>query len=383
MKADISSISDSDLDSSVQSDSTACISSSSLSSSSSSSSSPLFPPSPSDRSLFSSSPSFSSSSSSSSSSFSSSSSSSSFPSPSSSSSLFSSSPSLPLSSSSSSSSSSSQTNASPREEKTCRICLSDDNPQTLITPCLCKGFSRYVHRECLDQWRATKAAPEGVNAFTHCTTCKFKYRIQPDTQQRTAVETTKAYLLIGRDIILLALALFFILTIVALFLQYTHALDYYLIEGDEAELEFIQKENGILVVQPRQAEVHIPEEYVGFWFCFAAAVILILALVGVCGMLAMWMGFFPPEIMEMLRGWGRAIQRRCGCHVAINPVFVCGGFPLIILFAIIGIFVGGVLTAVIGERIFARHLHVRWLHNETRYYPVVDLGDTQSRFDRL
>lgn len=25
-----------------------------------------------------------------------------------------------------------------------------------IAPCKCKGTSKYVHRECLDQWRAVK-----------------------------------------------------------------------------------------------------------------------------------------------------------------------------------------------------------------------------------
>ena len=41
------------------------------------------------------------------------------------------------------------------EEKTCRICFEEDDPEhtTMIAPCRCKGSSRWVHRECLDEWR--------------------------------------------------------------------------------------------------------------------------------------------------------------------------------------------------------------------------------------
>lgn len=28
--------------------------------------------------------------------------------------------------------------------------------EDFIAPCKCKGSSKYVHRECLDQWRAVK-----------------------------------------------------------------------------------------------------------------------------------------------------------------------------------------------------------------------------------
>ncbi|XP_070058109.1 uncharacterized protein [Nicotiana tomentosiformis] len=37
----------------------------------------------------------------------------------------------------------------------CRICLETDG-MDFIAPCKCKGTSKYVHRECLDQWRAVK-----------------------------------------------------------------------------------------------------------------------------------------------------------------------------------------------------------------------------------
>jgi hypothetical protein len=35
----------------------------------------------------------------------------------------------------------------------CRICLQEDNIDNLIYPCKCNGYSKYIHRECLNKWR--------------------------------------------------------------------------------------------------------------------------------------------------------------------------------------------------------------------------------------
>lgn len=55
----------------------------------------------------------------------------------------------------------------------CRICMDDeatsDNP--LISPCLCAGSTRFIHRQCLAQWRATKA---GTPAHYRCEICHFE-----------------------------------------------------------------------------------------------------------------------------------------------------------------------------------------------------------------
>ena len=59
--------------------------------------------------------------------------------------------------------------------KMCRICLEEDLPHTMIAPCRCKGSSRWVHRDCLDEWRLTQ--PD--RAFSKCTECGFEYYLQP------------------------------------------------------------------------------------------------------------------------------------------------------------------------------------------------------------
>ena len=59
------------------------------------------------------------------------------------------------------------------DEFACRICLeSDQTPDDpLIAPCRCAGTTKWVHRGCLDEWRAQNQIPL---AFTHCPNCKFQ-----------------------------------------------------------------------------------------------------------------------------------------------------------------------------------------------------------------
>ena len=42
---------------------------------------------------------------------------------------------------------------------TCRFCLDTGSADSMIAPCLCAGTSKFVHRACLDEWRAQEADP--------------------------------------------------------------------------------------------------------------------------------------------------------------------------------------------------------------------------------
>ncbi len=37
-------------------------------------------------------------------------------------------------------------------ERQCRICLDTENPETMITPCMCCGTSAYIHEACFQQY---------------------------------------------------------------------------------------------------------------------------------------------------------------------------------------------------------------------------------------
>ncbi|XP_068143934.1 uncharacterized protein [Drosophila tropicalis] len=53
----------------------------------------------------------------------------------------------------------------------CRICHNADNPEQLVSPCLCKGSLTYVHVHCLERWISTSRC-------TTCELCQFKYNTE-------------------------------------------------------------------------------------------------------------------------------------------------------------------------------------------------------------
>lgn len=76
-------------------------------------------------------------------------------------------------------------------EKMCRICLEEDNIDDFFAPCKCKGTSKWVHRECLNQWRATSTNRE---AFNKCMECKYNYNIHEQILQNTFFRKCNLYL---------------------------------------------------------------------------------------------------------------------------------------------------------------------------------------------
>jgi len=48
----------------------------------------------------------------------------------------------------------------------------------LIRPCKCKGSSRYVHEQCLQQWRHSDRSYTSARHYWQCPTCGFRYRLQ-------------------------------------------------------------------------------------------------------------------------------------------------------------------------------------------------------------
>jgi E3 ubiquitin-protein ligase DOA10 len=74
-------------------------------------------------------------------------------------------------------------------EYTCRICLETDERICLIAPCSCSGSSKWVHRECLDTWRATR---EDI-AFSRCTVCLTPFVIRNRENQGTCIGSLDRY----------------------------------------------------------------------------------------------------------------------------------------------------------------------------------------------
>jgi len=59
----------------------------------------------------------------------------------------------------------------------CKFCFIDDKRENLISPCLCSGNIKYVHRECLDKWRLTNLNNQN---FYACEVCKNKFILETD-----------------------------------------------------------------------------------------------------------------------------------------------------------------------------------------------------------
>nr|GMD49335.1 E3 ubiquitin-protein ligase MARCH8-like isoform X2 [Ipomoea batatas]GMD53547.1 E3 ubiquitin-protein ligase MARCH8-like isoform X2 [Ipomoea batatas] len=126
--------------------------------------------------------------------------------------------------------------AGPDDQIQCRICLETDG-RDFIAPCKCKGTAKYVHRECLDHWRAVK---EGF-AFAHCTTCKAPYHLRVHVIADRRWRTLKFRFFVTRDILFIFLA---VQLVIALLGYFVYLIDFYqkswlrLTWGFDSELSF-------------------------------------------------------------------------------------------------------------------------------------------------
>ena len=67
-----------------------------------------------------------------------------------------------------------------KQDNICRICFENDLLQNLISPCLCKGGSKYVHHECLLTWiRSTNKTSSKLS----CDICRYKYKWSNQTNK--------------------------------------------------------------------------------------------------------------------------------------------------------------------------------------------------------
>jgi len=65
------------------------------------------------------------------------------------------------------------------DNRVCRICFGGVNDVIesgkLISPCKCKGSMKYVHVNCLNEWRLASA---NNTSYYQCDQCKYKYHFQ-------------------------------------------------------------------------------------------------------------------------------------------------------------------------------------------------------------
>ena len=108
-------------------------------------------------------------------------------------------------------------------KKTCRICFCGVEEESalgqLISPCMCRGTSRYVHVHCLNAWRKASARKE---SFFQCDLCKYKYRISRTTMASIASSQIALTLL---TIVVFAVSAFFGGFLMKAILRAMHSVD--------------------------------------------------------------------------------------------------------------------------------------------------------------
>ncbi|KAL9917511.1 uncharacterized protein ACN2A1_003223 [Glossina fuscipes fuscipes] len=113
------------------------------------------------------------------------------------------------------------------ESFVCRICHNSENPERLVSPCLCKGTLTYVHIHCLERWISTSRC-------TTCELCQFQYNTQQQLRysmlQSLRIWYSRA---ISRRALQEDCQMFSLLTLVAFGIIGTLlvAVQYYLIQG--------------------------------------------------------------------------------------------------------------------------------------------------------
>jgi hypothetical protein len=235
--------------------------------------------------------------------------------------------------------------------------MSADESNDLIAPCRCKGSSKFVHRACLDQWRATKGpqrplergervAQPNSNPFTHCTTCGFKFRIRTVAVAGEEYNLLKYRLYVARDLTGVALALFAALSLLAGVLWLLGTLPF--------TSDYLLWANPVM---HDRAPLAAP----GFWPHFVLAVCVALVLLGFVGLILYGTGVFDRMGVRLRMPCQVGIRIRVlGCeHVPVrlrshpqlgvvclqcrnNRCFVGGfGGPILLILVAVFLVVGG------------------------------------------
>ncbi|KAM7277398.1 hypothetical protein ACFE04_019264 [Oxalis oulophora] len=259
--------------------------------------------------------------------------------------------------------------AGPADQFQCRICLETDG-RDFIAPCHCKGTSKYVHRQCLDHWRAVK---EGF-AFAHCTTCKAPYHLRVHVAADRKWRTLKFRFFVTRDILSIFLAVQLVIASLAYLV--------YLI--DTSQKSWL-----------RHAWNFENEVHYHFLLCWGSLGASLLVMIEGCGVT--WLSLAENYVFVAVNLDCHLPGTLClwtDCTTCFSTASECGGclggageagLPLLLimalvvmgLFTVIGIFYSVLVSTMVGQRIWQRHYHILAKRMLTKEYVVEDVdGET-------
>jgi len=284
------------------------------------------------------------------------------------------------------------------DERQCRICLETNDPESMIAPCSCAGSQKWVHRSCLDEWRAQERVP---HAFTRCPTCRFEYQ----TEIRKGLVSSYWFQLnVLRDTILLFAAAQGVLALVGYVI---HSLD----SGGAIKSLYPHS------WAERKAAIHLS---LGPYY--VTSVVVCLAVLGVVGIWLQRTGRLPPAPLRL-----GAVRRHrpepschcdstdctlgcdaccrgccdlCGsCHGCELSCCECGGggcdlsgcggvavegegaallLPIVaavaIVLALVGLFYAVFFATIVVQRVVQRHVHLLQMRTEAQRVVVIDMA---------
>jgi hypothetical protein len=72
----------------------------------------------------------------------------------------------------------------------CRACQKEDKRECLVAPCGCRGSQKFIHRDCLDEYRLTSKNPR---AFYQCIRCSIYFKIRKSFLRASTREQSIKY----------------------------------------------------------------------------------------------------------------------------------------------------------------------------------------------
>lgn len=223
--------------------------------------------------------------------------------------------------------------------KQCRICLDDEHPDGIISPCLCSGNSAYVHRECLNNWRAINKNRKGFKA---CDICHFEYVIETvnNNSQDEIKRLRKYYFFVTRD-----------LSLIMLFIQLIILSFAYLLKEIDANDHKIRD--------------LFPDSFHQFLIYYLSAIISLLVIIGLITLC------FTCDRRSFPGG------NNCGNNGGKADAIAC-----IIYLLIIGVFIVVHSSVMITKEIIQHHTNKLWLRQEAEKYIVKDFQKCREELEK-
>ncbi|CAF0878804.1 unnamed protein product [Adineta steineri] len=234
--------------------------------------------------------------------------------------------------------------------KQCRICLDNDNPSNLISPCLCSGSQAYVHRKCLNDWRSKNANGQ---AFKYCNICQFNYIIETVMNDRKAdrKRLLKYHLYVFRDLISIILLIQLIIINLAFLLK--------IVDKNSHHIKNL-----------------FPNSINEFVVYYLTAFILLMAIFGLFIFIIL---FYIGDLDRHNCNSTRKNYFNYNQESALEILFVI--IIMVLICAFIGMFIGIILSIIILKKIMKHHTETLWLQQEAEKYIVKDFQERRHELE--